>query len=293
MNWDDARIFLAVAREGQLLSAARRLGLNHATVGRRLSALEEALGARLFERRPNGCFITAEGETFLASAERIEEEWLAARARLATPGGAVTGTVRIGAPDGFGTAFLAPRLGPLLARHPHLGVELVPVPRAFSLSRREADIAITLERPEHGRLVSRKLVDYSLGLYAATSYLDRRGRPHTLEELAGHDLVGPVDDLLHTPHLAYAADLKLEWRARFAVSSALGQTEATAAGFGIGILHRFLAAPLAGVESVLPQAEVRRSYWLALHESARDVPRIAAVAGFIAELVRAERAIFG
>src|SRR5690606_55899 len=164
VNWDDVRIFLAVARAGQFLGAARRLGLNHATVSRRIAALEASLGARLFRRLTTGSELTAAGERLLEVAARVEAEMIAARSQVVGDSEEVAGTVRIGAPDGFGVAFLAPRLGPLSATHPQLRIQLVPVPRSFSLSRREADIAITVERPTEGRLVAHKLVDYSLGL---------------------------------------------------------------------------------------------------------------------------------
>ena len=293
MNWDDIRIFLAVARAGQILGAARRLELNHATVGRRLTALETELGTHLLFRRPSGCELTATGRVFLDHAERMEAAMLAARAEIGGADVRLSGTVRVGAPDGFGTVFLAPRLWRLQERHPDLTVQLVPVPRAFSISRREADIAITIERPEAGRLVAAKLVDYALGLYAARLYLDERGRPRTLAELKGHRLVGAVEDLLYSPRLAYFADLTEEWPSATEISSALGQTEAVAAGAGIGILHRFMADCRPELERVLPQETVRRSYWLVFHESARDVRRIAAVADFIRELVEAERGVFG
>ena len=152
MNWDDIRIFLAVARSGQILGAAKRLSLNHTTVARRLTALETALSTTLLTRRTNGSTLTQAGEEFLLAAERMEAEMLAARAHVGNADIAVSGTVRIGAPDGFGVAFLAARLGALAVRHPELVVQLVPVPRSFSLSRREADIAITVQRPAEGRL---------------------------------------------------------------------------------------------------------------------------------------------
>lgn len=293
MNWDDVRVFLAVARAGQILAASRRLGLNHATVGRRLDALEAALGARLFERRPSGCLLTGEGEVLLPAAERMEAEAQSASALVGETDMALSGTVRIGAPDGFGTAFLAPRLKGLMERHPALVLQLVPVPRTFSLSRREADIAITVERPEHGRLVARRLVEYSLRLYAATSYLDRAGRPRRVEDLADHPLIGYVDDLLYSPSLQYTAEFVPGWQSRLEISSALGQSEAVAAGLGIGILHSFAAAGRPGMEQVLPGREIRREYWLVYHESARNLARVQAVARFIAELVEAERERFG
>lgn len=292
MNWDDIRLFLVVARAGQILAAARRLGLNHATVGRRLDGLEKALAAKLFERRPNGCTLTSDGTAFLPAAERMEAEMLAARAALGSAEVGLSGTVRIGAPDGFGTAFLAARLGTLAEQHPGLTLQLVPVPRAFSLSRREADIAITMDRPEEGRLVAQKLVDYALGLYASSAYLDAQGRPTTLAELQGHRLISYVDDLLSTPSLDYAAEIAGAFPSRFEISSALGQTEAVVAGAGIGILHAFIAKKRAGLERLLPERELRRAYWLVYHESARGLARITAVAAAIREMVDAERASF-
>ncbi|WP_062230556.1 LysR family transcriptional regulator [Aureimonas sp. N4] len=293
MNWDDVRIFLAVARAGQILAASRRLGLNHATVGRRLDALEDALGVKLFDRRPTGCEVTREGAGFLAAAERMEAEMQGARAALEGAEAHLSGTVRIGAPDGFGTAFLAPRLGSLAERHPGLTIQLVPVPRAFSLSRREADIAITVERPAQGRLVARRLVSYALGLYGAASYLDRFGRPSSVEDLKRHRLVGHVDDLVYSSSLHYTGEMAPDWQSRFEISSALGQTEAVAAGAGIGILHGFIAAGRPALERVLPERTIRRDYWLVTHETAREMSRIRAVADFIAETVQREKAIFG
>ncbi len=121
---------------------------------------------------------------------------LAAQSQVGRIDTAIAGTVRIGAPDGFGVSFLAPRLGRLTARHPELKLQLVPVPRSFSLSQREADIAITIERPEQGRLVSSKLTDYTLGLYASADYLGRYGaRRGLIDDLKSHRRIGYVEDL--------------------------------------------------------------------------------------------------
>ncbi|MBO6757614.1 MAG: LysR family transcriptional regulator [Roseibium sp.] len=292
MNWDDIRIFLAVARSGQILAAAKRLGLNHATVARRLTALESTLSAKLFDRSTSGCHLTEQGQRFLARAERIEEETLAAQADVADQTVGVSGTVRIGAPDGFGVAFLAPRLGQLADRHPDLTVQLVPVPRSFSLSRREADIAVAVDRPEHGRLLSRKLVDYSLGLYASKTYLDRHTPPASVKDLQAHTLIGAVEDLIFTPSLNYAADFVREWPARFEIASALGQTEAVRAGAGIGILHAFIARADPALVRVLPDIQVDRSYWTVVHESARQLRPVATALDFLAALIVKERHVF-
>lgn len=292
MNWDDVRIFLAVARTGQILAASRRLGLNHATLSRRLTSLEEALKTRLFIRRTNGCEMTAEGEAFLASAERMETEMLEVQARLGRTDARVAGTVRIGAPDGFGVFFLASRLGKLIEQHPELKIQLVPVPRSFSLSQREADIAVTLERPNQGRLVSGHLTDYTLGLYASRSYVAVHGLPQTTEDLKHHRRIGYVEDLIFTQSLNFTGEVMRDWNAGFEISSAIGQTEAVLAGAGICILHSYIARQHDTLVRVLPEISLKRAYWTTYHESARDLARVRAVVQFLQEAVEADRAIF-
>ncbi|WP_037085310.1 LysR family transcriptional regulator [Neorhizobium vignae] len=292
MNWDDVRMFLAVARAGQILAASRRLGVNHATLGRRVTALEEDLRTRLLIRRTNGCELTAEGEVFFRAAERMETEMLAAQASTGRIDAAIAGTVRIGAPDGFGVSFLASRLGRLTRRHPELKLQLVPVPRSFSLSQREADIAITIERPEQGRLVSSKLTDYTLGLYASKTYLDQAGTPRTVEALKSHPRIGYVEDLIFSPSLNFTGEVMRDWDASFEISSAIGQTEAVRSGAGIGILHDYVARQYPELVRVLPETVIRRSYWTTYHETTRDLMRLRTVVEFLKELVDGENHIF-
>ncbi|SFF71299.1 DNA-binding transcriptional regulator, LysR family [Ensifer sp. OV372] len=285
-------MFLAVARTGQILAASKRLGVNHATLSRRVTALEEAMKTRLLVRRPNGCELTAEGEIFLAAAERMETEMLAAQSQIGRIDTAIAGTVRIGAPDGFGVSFLAPRLGRLTARYPELKLQLVPVPRSFSLSQREADIAITIERPEQGRLVSSKLTDYTLGLYASADYLEKHGTPQTIDDLREHRRIGYVEDLIFTPSLNFSAEIMRSWDASFEISSATGQTEAVRSSAGIGILHNYIARHAPELKRILPETTIRRAYWTTYHESARDLVRVRTVVAFLQELVTAEHQIF-
>jgi DNA-binding transcriptional LysR family regulator len=291
MNWDDIRVFLQVARQGQLLGAARSLGLNHATVARRLTALEQAMGSKLVSRRNNGTELTLAGQRLLAHAEMMEAATLSAR-EAADLDNAVAGTVRIGAPDGFGVGFLAARLHALAQRHPSLRLELVPVPRAFSLSRREADIAITLERPQQHQLISRKLVDYRLGLFASRSYLDEHGVPERIEDLEEHRLVGYVEDLIYSASLDYTGTFLRNWRSSVAIASALGQVEAVRSGCGIGILHYFMARQATDLVAVLPDRVLTRSYWTVMHEDQRRMRRVSIVSNFLAELVAEEAAMF-
>lgn len=293
MNWDDVRIFLAVARSGQFLAAARRLGVNHATLSRRVTALEETLQTRLLNRRTNGCELTPEGEIFLRAAERMETEMLSAQSNIGRIDRAVAGTVRIGAPDGFGVAFLASRLGRLTELYPELKIQLVPVPRAFSLSSREADIAITIERPEQGRLISSRLTDYTLALYASRGYLERAGTPRTVEDLARHRRIGYVEDLIFSPSLNFTGEIMRNWDAGFEISSAIGQTEAVKSGAGIGILHCYIARQEPDLVRLLPDLEIRRSYWTTYHESARELARVRAVVTFLQDIVGENRQMFG
>lgn len=292
MNWDDLRIFLAVARAGQILGAARRLGLNHATVSRRISSLEEAIAAKLFHRQTTGSELTEAGERFFEIAERVERQMNEARATVSGDSEEVSGTVRIGAPDGFGVAFLAPRLAGLTKQHPDLSVQLVPVPRSFSLARHEADIAISVERPVEGRLVAAKLVDYTLGLYVSRSYQKRNGVPANPGDLKKHDLVGYVPDLVINPKLDYGTEFSTDWSATYQVSSALGQVEAVRAGSGVGILHTFIARNDNDLVRVDALPEISRSYWIVYHESVRSLRHVQVAVRYITDIVEKDRSIF-
>lgn len=291
MNWDDLRYFLAVAREGQMLGAAARLGVSQARLSRHVAALEDAVGARLFERTTRGSTLTEDGAALFATAERIEAEVLAGTARMRDRD-EVAGTIRIGAPDGFGSAFLAPRLNKFRDAYPDLRIQLVPVPRSFSLSEREADLAIMVGRPDKGRLRVKKLVDYTLGLYASEGYLARAGTPRRIDDLRSHTLIGYVDDLIYTPELNYAPEFVRDWKSDIEVSTAIGQFEVVRSGAGIGICHDFMAAKETGLVRLFPGLAVTRSYWLVWHENQAVARRVQAVVKLLDEIVRDSRDLF-
>ncbi|SHE51010.1 ModE molybdate transport repressor domain-containing protein [Kaistia soli DSM 19436] len=292
MDWERIRIFLAVARTGQILGAARQLGLNHATVSRQLTALEGEVKAKLVERRTNGCQLTPAGEQLMAAAERAESEFLRVEAELSGASAGIAGTVRVGAPDGLGNYFLAAELGRLATEHAELIIQLVPLPRTFSLSRREADIVITLDRPASGRLVVRKLTDYSLGIYASDDYLARLGPIRSEADLSGRLVVTHVEDLAYSRALDYAAKLAHVSSRRYECGSVVGQVEAVRAGVGVGILHDYTAALYPELRRLLPEIAFRRSYWLTSHPDTHATRRVAAVADYIAARVRAARHAF-
>ena len=292
MNWDDGRLFLAVARAGQLLGAARSLGLTQATLSRRMKALEEGLGATLLVRRPHGCALTPAGEALAATLERVEAEFDGASDRIGGEDRRLSGVVRIGAPDGLGVSFIAPRLGLFADRHPGLAIQLVPAPRAFSLSQREADLAVLVGRPRGGDATARRLATYSVGLYASAGYLAEHGVVESAADLARHRLIGFVEDLIYSPDLDYCAALFGAAPARIGITSATGQLAAVAAGAGIGALHDYIAAEAGGLVRVLPERRAEREYWLAIPRSLVQVARVRAAADFLLEQARAARGIF-
>ena len=291
-DWDDLRFFLAVARAGRLTAAARQLEADHTTVSRRISALEGALRAKLFERKPQGYSLTEQGERLLGLAEGMETQALAVASQVGGADLALSGTVRIGAPDGIGTYFLAPELGALAERHPDLTLQLVALPRTFSLSRREADIAITLEQPTEGRLVSRKLTDYRLRLYASRDYLARHGPMADLADLSGKTLVTYVADLIYSPVLDYFSGLEKYTARRYECASVVAQLEAVRAGVGVGILHDYAVRQFPELQAVLPEVSYLRTYWLVTHADVRNLRRVEEVYSFILSRVRANRGLF-
>ena len=292
MDWDHLRVFLAVARQGQLLAAARKLGLNHATVARRLDTLERGLGTTLFDRRPAGSVLTEAGERLLPVAERVETELLVGVEGLLRDEAEVSGTVRIGAPDGLGNSFLARELGQLAVRHPGLTIELVPLPRAFSLSRREADIAIGLDRPAQGRLIVSKLSDYSLSVYASTRYLENVAAPASLDELDRHVLVTGVEDFSYATALDYSAALEASARRLFRCASVMGQLEAIRSGVGLGILHDFAVTPSDQLVRILTGVGFTRSYWMMSHPDTHAVRRVATCRAFLIQRFGEEKRRF-
>ena len=292
-DWNNLGAFLAVARTGRLTAAAARLGADHTTVARRITALEQGLKARLFHRSPSGYTLTPQGERLLPTAERIESLALAAQSQVGGSEAAISGAVRIGAPEGFGSYFLAPRMGALCEAHPELEVQLVAIPGVFSLSKREADLAIALSPPREGRLVARKLTDYSLGLYASPDYLEGHAEVASAADLKGCRAIGYIEDLLYAPELDYLDQTSVELSLRFKSSNLIAQLRAALAGVGVCILPDFIAAAEPGLRPILrEQVRLERSFWLVSHADLKGVARIRTTADFIVEQVRAARALF-
>jgi len=292
MDWDNIRVFLSVARAGQFLAAARQLKIDHGTVSRKIGALEKSLGVRLFDRQTTGCVLTSAGDRLYAAAEEVEAQLLRAQGDLSQSDVELSGTVRVAAPDGFTALFLCSRLGKLKRKYPSLTIQMVPMSRTFSLSKREADIAITISRPEEGRLTVRKLTDYSLHFYAAKNYLAEHGTPQTIADLERHCLITYVQDLVFADQLHFMPELYGPNYSRLECSGAVGQLETVRGGAGIGILHDYAAHPDPHLQIVLPDASFQRSYWIITHVDMRQLSRVRAVSDFIFAEVGAQRSIF-
>lgn len=285
-NWDDVRIFLAAARAGSLTAAGRTLGIDTATVGRRIARLETHLRATLVIRSAGGIEMTAAGARLLQAASEAEAAMEAtfAEARRDTLGG----TVRLSAAEGFGTAIIAPALAELRARRPDLQIELAANPWFLSPATREVDIAITLSPPDDARLLAEPLTDYQLALYAAPAFVARHGEPRTIADLGGVDIVGYVDDLLYAPELRYLDEIGVARRPALASSSIRAQREIIAAGGGVGVLPCFLAEGLTRV--CRREILLTRRFWLSTHRDIADTARIKALRAWTRKLARDRRA---
>jgi DNA-binding transcriptional LysR family regulator len=288
MNWDRVRIFLAVARSGQLLAAGKQLGINQATVGRQLTMLEEELCTQLVKRHVGGCALTDAGQVLLRSAERTEAEFRKAESELTGEVTGLVGTVRVGAPDGLGNFFLSRHLAAFAVKHPGLVIQLAPLPQHFSLSRGDADLAIRLECPHQGRSIVHKLTDYSISVYASESYVACHGPIRSMDELDRHPFVTNIEEYIYSTALDYARALAIGFSNRFECCSVAGQVEAIRGGGGIGILHDYVARSFSDLRRIIPSVALVRSYWMVSHRD--NLPRVAAVKRFITDLVRSNRA---
>ena len=240
-DWNDLKVLLAVGRTGRIKLAATRLQADDATISRRMTALESAVDAKLVERRPTGCSLTHQGARLMAFAEEIERNVVAAQAALQEASGPIAGRVRIGAPEGFGSYFMAPLLGALCDEYPSLEVELVAMPTVFSLAKRDADMAIALSAPEHGKLFSRKLTDYRLGLYAGTDYFKSNPPIHNVLDLKAHRMIGYIEDLLYASELANLVEIGQGAQPMLRSTICIAQMQATIAGAGVCMLPGFIA----------------------------------------------------
>jgi DNA-binding transcriptional LysR family regulator len=275
-GWELYRSFLAVLQEGSLSAAARSLGLAQPTLGRHVEALERALGLALFTRSQLG-YAPTDAALALQPAAQALAAAAAALRRVASAqgdGDAVRGTVRISASEVVGVEVLPPILAALRERHPALVIELSLSNRLEDLLKREADIAVRMQRPQQDVLVARRIGAITVGLHARDDYLERHGTPHTLDDLAGHALIG------FDRETAFIRSVRRELgglkRDDFALraDSDLAQLAAIRAGFGIGFCQVGLARRDPRLKRVLARrVSLPLDTWLAMHQDLRSTRR--------------------
>lgn len=289
MHWDDARIFLAVARGESLSGAGRALKIDPATVGRRVARLEESLGTALFVKSPQGYVLTPEGERLQIRAEQAEQALALAGDEVRGQAGRLRGSVRIGAPDGSANYLLPQVCAAICDANPGLEVQIVALPRVFNLSKREADMAIAVSRPEAGnRLTVQKITDYKLHLAASESYLARHPAPQTPRELRAHRLVGYIPDMIFDKEIDYLAEAGGE-HVGLASNSVSVQINWIRQGCGVGVVHDFAMPNAPGLKKILTDhISLTRSFYLIRHQDDRRVPRLDRFAMLLADGVRKE-----
>jgi DNA-binding transcriptional LysR family regulator len=281
-DWNGLRYFLELSRQGKLVRAAARLHVDHTTVSRRITMLEKQLDVRLFDKSPHGYQLTDAGLRLLPLAEQIETRSNQLYQEIAGKDARLSGTVRVATPEALGSQVIARHVAVFCREHPDIEIELVAETRRMSLSKREADIAISFSRPESGRLVAWKLCDYRLRLYATRDYLASHPPITCLEDLSRHGFVSYIEDLIEMPELRFFDNTIKNAHVVFRSTNVSAQYNAILDGVGLGMVHCFMAQRETSLQVVLPkQISVERTYWLLVHEDLRQVARVDAVCKFL------------
>ncbi|WP_130908255.1 LysR family transcriptional regulator [Pseudomonas sp. Sample_16] len=278
MNWDDARVFLAVCRESTLRGAARVLGVDQATVGRRIAALEKSLSATLFLRTSEGYALTALGEAAMRAVEKMEHSAHELERRIQGLDDRLTGTVRVTTTDSMAIDLLIPAIARLHRQHPDVRVQLDASTQILSLAKREADIAVRNTRPENPDLIARRLARWPIGLFASQDYVDAHGIPEPGSAFEGHDLV------IYQPYLQGDKDVTLvgepigRGRIVSSLSSSLLVRRSIAAGIGIGEVPVYMGER-DGLVRLWPERTKPVPYdiWLVTHADLRHTARVRVV----------------
>lgn len=272
---DDLSYFLQVARLQRLTAAGQALGVNHTTVGRRISRLEGQLGRRLFDRRSSGWTLTEVGERLMFHAETIEDALAAASTVVEKSGSSLSGSVRILAPDGFGAYLLTPALQPLRRRHPQLTIEIMTASQRGSFTEREFDVAVVLVEPSKNAVWAEPLLDYTLQLYASREYVENNDPITSVEDLHDHPLIFYIDEVLDTDPLRIMKEILPDHTAKIQTNNITGHLNATVAGLGIAPLPSYIGDRRKELVRVLPGAVgVQRRYWTVVPRGLERLRRV-------------------
>ena len=287
-QWDDLKVFLAVAREESLSGAGRILKMDPATVGRRGARLEADIGLPLFVKSPQGYALASGGERLLAHAEAAEQAMRAGIDAITGSDGRLSGQIRIGAPDGCAN-YLLPQVCTDIARdNPDLDIQIVALPRVVNLSRREADMAVTVSPPTAGQLLVQKITDYHLHLVGAERYLAQAPAIRGIDDLQGHQMIGYIPDMIFDAELDYLRELRLQ-RLHLASNSVPVQLQMVARGAGLCVAHDFALPSHPGLVRLLQdQIHLRRAFYLVRHQGDQRSERLNRFAQALSDGLRGE-----
>ena len=291
LDWNDLRYFLAVSRAGSLVGAARSLGVRHSTVGRRVEALEAALGVRLFSRAPDGLALTEAGSAIVPLAEEAERAVAAVERRVAGGDQRIDGIVRVTTSKSF-SSFLMRRLPELQAQYPTLTVEVLSGNAALDLMRREADLAIRFVETTEADLICKRLGDAGWSLYASKTYLDRAGSPKTPADLARHDIIGFDETMAGSPGAIWLEAHKAGARVVVRCNSLMSALNAGVAGMGVTVLPCFLAEAEPGLRRLTDAVLATRAIWVVFHPDVAQIRRVRTVIDFVSTIVAREATTF-
>jgi DNA-binding transcriptional LysR family regulator len=281
MDWDNARIFLAIYRKGTLRAAAGLLDIDQATVGRRLNALEKSLGARLFLRTPSGYLATPAGELAVAAAELMEQAALQFQREMQGIDNRLSGIVRVTTSDTMAAAFVLDAMQRLHVQHPEIRIVLSASTEITSLTRREADLAVRTLKPTSPDLISRHLIRRSMGLYATPAYLAERGMPVAGNGLSGHDIVRYQAGVAPRHQEKLCLEPIHNARAAIEVNSGLLLIDATRKGMGVAELPCHMADADPALTRIWPERIDHYDVWLVMHSDLSRSARVRAAADAI------------
>lgn len=287
-DWNDLRVFLAVARSGSTLGAARALGVNATTAARRIAELERALGLRLFDRRQSGYALTEAGQALRGAAERVEREATAFADGAAAFGRSVAGVIRVTTNEGLANGIMAPALSRFRQLYPEIRFELIVEERRLDIGRGAADVALrTGARPNEPGLAGRRLTPLAWAVYCGKGYADP---PAEVAALAGHPVIGAEAPIAELPGWVWLKSVVPPANVVARSSSVTNLIAAVRSGLGLSVLPCLLADTDPGLARCLgPIDGIESELWLVTRDELRDVPRIRSFLDFLAAHVMAMR----
>lgn len=283
LDWNDLKYFLAVAREGSTLAAAKTLRTSQTTVARRIAALEQALGFPLFEKRQAGYALTSAGEELLEKAGQVESSAEAFVDAASARTRDLSGTVRVTSEEIYALSLISPLLRELHERHPEIIIELDTTSNLRDLGDGEADVALRSSSSEQPvGLVGRRLCVDDWTLYCSRDYAERHGRPTSVRALKRHAIVGGGGDNLWRHYQAWLHSMDLEDRVAMHHASSTGLLTAVRSGFGVAVLPCIVGdADPDLIRCIPPRDGHGRVLWLLTHERVRQEPRVRTVIDFL------------